>query len=616
MIPKITRTICLLLFFTFILGIFSIEVKDPDVWWHLKTGEYIYKTGTLPATDPFAYTSLSKDPIHPESNRIKFILTQYWLAQLFFYWIYKSLGLQGIIYLRASIFVLLSFLVYRSLRREGAGFYSSLALLAPLVIMLHAFTGERPQLFSFLFSFLLIFLLEGFRKTCRMRNESLPPAGERRSLKGSPMAYLLPIPFIMLAWGNMHGGFILGIAIILGYLLGESLKYYLKRFGKALSSGQMKLFVLAELASAAAPFINPNGFNVISFLMEFESGLYKKMIIESMSPIFFWQSGYRDAYLIIYFLLLSLTVLIFLMNIKKLDLTDSFITTGLAIMSLSSSRYIPFFAPVAVLMIARYGSAAFQKLPRSAFLKTMREKADLPLSILLSLSLIMIINNNHEALFRSGIKANTFPEGAVKFLKDNKIPGNMFNPYVWGGYLIWELYPDYKVFIDGRGLIGEVFFQEVKILQAYPEKFEGKPEWQDMLSAYNINFILTFSVDNFSGRLVPLVYALLNDPQWQLIYMDNISLIFVRDVPENKDIIQRFGLPKEWLWNEVAVEAAIKAGSVTNNANFYITAGDAFLAARNFRDAGQAFLRALDRDPGNKIARQRLESMGVHRNSP
>ena len=184
-----------------------------------------------------------------------------------------------------------------------------------------------------------------------------------------------------------------------------------------------------------------------------------------------------------------------------------------------------------------------------------------------------------------------------------------------GRILIWELYPDYKVFIDGRGLIGEVFFQEVKILQAYPKKFEGRPEWQDMLSAYNINFILTFSVDNFSGRLVPLVYALFNDPQWHLVYMDNLSLIFVRDVPENKEIIQRFGLPKAWLWNEVAVEATIKAGSVKNNANFYITAGDAFLAARNFRDAGQAFLRALDRDPGNKIARQRLEAMGAYRNS-
>ena len=261
-------------------------------------------------------------------------------------------------------------------------------------------------------------------------------------------------------------------------------------------------------------------------------------------------------------------------------------------------------------MIARYGVPTFKRLPRLEALVVIREKVDLPLSIILTILFIVVINNSD--LFKSGIRSNNYPEGAAKFLKSNKIPGNMFNPYVWGGYLIWELYPDYKVFVDGRGLIGEVFFQEVKILQANPKKFEGRPEWQDMLNAYNINFILTFSVDNFSGRLVPLVYALLNDPEWRLIYMDNISLIFLRDAPENKELIERFGLPKEWLWNEVAVEATIKAGSIKNNVNFYLTAGDAFLAARNFRDARQAFLKALDRDPANGIAQRRLAALGAY----
>ncbi|MFA6055803.1 MAG: hypothetical protein WC769_10545 [Thermodesulfovibrionales bacterium] len=607
MILKITRTICLILFFTFILGIFSVQIKDPDFWWHLKTGEYIYNSGALPATDPFAYTSLSKDPIHPESNRIKFILQQYWLAQLIFFWIYKFFSFQGIIYLRASIFTLIFFLIYKGVRREGLGLYSSLFLLVPLVIVLHTFTGERPQLFSFLFSFCLIFLLEGFRKTCYKQNEQPLPAQGGLSSKTALIAYLLPIPLIMLVWANLHGGFILGVAIMLGYIFGESSKYFLKRFGKTLSAGQQKLFVITGVAAVAATFINPNGFNVIFFLTEFETGLYKKMIIESMSPIFFLQAGFHDAYLIVYFLLLSATVLILLINIKKIDLTDALITTGLAIISLSSSRYIPFFSPVAVLMIARYGLPTFKRLHRLGALRVIREKADLPLSVILIIMLIVVINNSD--LFKMGIRANNYPEGAAKFLKNNRIPGNMFNPYVWGGYLIWELYPDYKVFIDGRGLIGEVFFQEVKILQAYPKRFEGRPEWQDMLSAYNINFIMTFSVDNFSGRLVPLVYALLNDPEWHLIYMDNISLIFLRDAPENKELIQRFGLPKEWLWNEVAVEATLKAGSIKNNVNFYLTAGDAFLAARNFRDAMQAFQKALERDPENDIAQKRIGAL-------
>ena len=70
MAQKITKIILLIICFIFVLGLFSIEIKDPDFWWHLKTGEYIVQTGSIPATDPFAYTSTPKDPISPESVRI------------------------------------------------------------------------------------------------------------------------------------------------------------------------------------------------------------------------------------------------------------------------------------------------------------------------------------------------------------------------------------------------------------------------------------------------------------------------------------------------------------------------------------------------------------------
>ena len=62
--------------------------------------------------------------------------------------------------------------------------------------------------------------------------------------------------------------------------------------------------------------------------------------------------------------------------------------------------------------------------------------------------------------------------------------------------------------------------------------------------------------------------------------MDNISLIFIRDSEENREMISRFSFPKEWLWNEVAVEAALKAQDAPNRGNYYETIGDAFFAKR------------------------------------
>jgi hypothetical protein len=224
---------------------------------------------------------------------------------------------------------------------------------------------------------------------------------------------------------------------------------------------------------------------------------------------------------------------------------------------------------------------------------------------ILSIALIIIINN--APVFRHGVKANKFPGGASQFLKENRISGNMFNPYVWGGYLMWSLYPDHKVFVDGRGLIPEIFFQSVRILNASTKPIEGLPEWKAFLDTYRIDFIVTFSVDNFSGSLIPLIPALLNDPAWHLVYMDNISLVFLRESPQNRKIINRFSLPKEWAWNEVAVEASLKAQDSANSVYYYITMGDALFKTNNFYDAQDAYFKALQISPENTLARKRLD---------
>src|SRR4030042_3372711 len=84
-ILKISRIILITLLLLFIFNVFAVDIWDPDFWWHLKTGEYIYQTRALPEKDPFAFTSLPKDPLHPESKRIRFILNQYWLSWVTFY---------------------------------------------------------------------------------------------------------------------------------------------------------------------------------------------------------------------------------------------------------------------------------------------------------------------------------------------------------------------------------------------------------------------------------------------------------------------------------------------------------------------------------------------------
>jgi hypothetical protein len=365
----------------------------------------------------------------------------------------------------------------------------------------------------------------------------------------------------------------------------------------------LQLFSAFIVISILGTLINPNTYKVIPFLAELEGGLYKSFIVETMSPLVLFRSGFYEIQFIIFFALILVTLLLFLVKIKNLDLTDVVVVAGLAVLSLSISRFIPFFSPVAVLMIARYGKEFTQNLPK--LFETIRRNIEIPLNSFLIIVLILMLINGD--LFKKGIRGNKYPEGAAKFLKENRIPGNMFNPYVWGGYLLWSLYPDYKIFVDGRGLIPEVFFQEVRVLEASSAPVKDLPEWKAILNAYNVNFIVTFSVGNFTGRLVPLIPALLNDPGWHLVFMDNISLVFVRDSSENQEIIRRYSFPKEWLWNEVAVEAALKAHDAPNRGNYYETMGDAFFAKRSYEEAREAYSKALDLKPGNTRLRNQVD---------
>ncbi|MFZ5906207.1 MAG: tetratricopeptide repeat protein [Nitrospirota bacterium] len=601
---KILKSAFFVFFFVFVFALFSVEIRDSDFWWHLKTGEYISKAGALPSTDPFSYTSLARDPVNPESKRITFILRQYWLAQTIFYWIYSLSGFQGIILMRASLLTLLILLLYRSVRREGVGLYFSVALLVPVVLVFSAnFTGERPQLFSFLFSFLVIFLLEGFR--LRSQHTEDRPQENPGNLH---LWYLVPLPLLTLLWANLHGGFFIGNLIILGYLISESVKYKTKRFGKRLPISSLKALGTIGSLALIFSFINPNGFNVVSILVELEQSRYKGTIIEAMSP---FAIGMQYADVALFFVFLMLGVILLMINFRKLDLTDMMLFSGLAFMGLNAVRFIPFFMPYAILLIARYGMKKFESL--SFGQKTVAIRNTLGAMLAFSLVvLIIFMSVRYDIVVKNGVRADKYPEGASRFIRENGIEGNMFNPYYWGGYLIWALYPQHKVFIDGRGLIEDVYFQYLNVFQAKQQLFEGMPEWKAVLKAYRVDYIITFSVDRFTGNLVPLIPALYHDPEWHLVYMDKISLVFLKESSGNRRLIEQFGLPKDWLWGEVVTEALVKAKDSPRRANFYITIGDAFMAKKSYLDARAAYERVLQEDPANPTVQERLQFLDAY----
>ena len=122
----------------------------------------------------------------------------------------------------------------------------------------------------------------------------------------------------------------------------------------------------------------------------------------------------------------------------------------------------------------------------------------------------------------------TAPKSAINFLRANPIRGNMFNDDAIGDHVIYNLYPQYKVFVDGR-----LDMYGTRILKEYEKVISQQPGWRDVLVKYDINFVFFYTESLLSRTLA-------SDEGWSRIYTDNVATIFLRNTPENANVIARF----------------------------------------------------------------------------
>jgi hypothetical protein len=136
------------------------------------------------------------------------------------------------------------------------------------------------------------------------------------------------------------------------------------------------------------------------------------------------------------------------------------------------------------------------------------------------------------------VNERLFPVKAADFILANKLQGNMYNDYGWGGYLIWRLGPERKVFSDGRNLNSEALLHNYLIDTVQIKYDTNELVWKSLLHKYDINYIVTFSRTQ-SGQVTPLTNALLSDSEWVPVFSHRASrsVIFTRNIPDNYAVI-------------------------------------------------------------------------------
>ncbi len=474
------ETICRLFIWTLVYLIPAYQamlpIEDPDIWWHLRTGQWIVAHGHVPVEDPFSIFGAGKRWI-----------AYSWLFEILVYGLHRYFGLAGLVAFTVTMSLLVAVTIHLLLRRARLPFIAEVLLLAVIFASLKPLLSPRPWLFTILFTaveLIVIFTL-------------------RRSWKLSP-ALLLPILFVL--WANLHIQFVYGLAI-LAFLTLESMvnKFASSGFPRSDNQALSVTHSLLLLGSClVATLVNPYHYRVYLAIFEYvtQSGAFEN--ISELHPMFF--RSLAD------WLVLSLTLTgAFVLgwqrrwNVFYLAL---FVTA--ACFAFRARRDVWFMALVVAVIVSEFASA---EKYREYFAFTKERVAAVILSLCLSLYGLSHIRDVSENSLAKVVELH-FPAQAVKFIRSNQLSGPLYNSLDWGGYLIWSL-PELPVAMDGRtNLHGD------ERIASSLATWNGSTAWKKDPELLRARLIIAQA-----GK--PLTHLIRGDPRYRLVYEDNTAAVFV-----------------------------------------------------------------------------------------
>ncbi|HEX2987020.1 MAG TPA: hypothetical protein VHS06_02490 [Chloroflexota bacterium] len=474
------RRLLALLIFLALFGYNFARPTDIDFWWHLKTGELIATTGAIPAADPFSYTVPGQPWVAHE-----------WLWELAIYQIYTWGGYALAAILSAVAVTLTYLILYRLLRRLGSNEFVAAALVLWAAMLAFPGVGVRPrELTQLLLAFFLSRLF-------------LYREGHVRSLWS--------LPPLMVLWVNVHGQFILGLGLLGLFAIEEVAN---RLFAGGRSPRHMLVVCLATLAAC----VNPSGLAMLRYPIDYylrgENPSFA-MVTEFQSPDF-----HQPLYLAFAVSLLLLAVLP--RSLNRRTVLEALLVAVFTLQALVSVRQIAAYTMVVAPLIALRLTDRFKivrELPPSSVPRPL-----LALNWLIMLAVVAMgtayasqpTMSERLQLGREPL-IGSLPIAGARFIEDKGLPDPVFHEQTWGGYLIYQWYPQRRVFMDGR-----VDMYGAAVSREYMSVVSVRPDWNAILDKYGVRTILI-------QKDSPLSTLLLTDGEWERVFEGNVEAVFVRE---------------------------------------------------------------------------------------
>jgi hypothetical protein len=452
-------------------------------------------------------------------------------------------GLNGVVLLTSSIIAAVFAWTFRLMVKRGTNVLVALilVLLAASASMIHFLA--RPHVASWLFAVAWFWILESSEK-----DEEAPDLNNsvvsRTRNAGKRLFWMLPL--MMLVWVNLHGGFLIGFALLAIYWVSAAWERLRLRstFGEArfekilrrIRAGRrLRALTFTGILCAAATLMNPYGVRLHVHIYRYLSNRFlMDHIDEFQSPNFHYVAQKCFAGLLL------LTLVALAAKRRRVGASQGLVVLFAVYSGLYASRNIPVSSLLLILVIGPRLSEVLtsfaespradlrsRSLPYKKFLQRM-ETIELSMRghlwpiVAIVLAGVVVAHGgkvDDTTLMDAHFDAKRFPATAVDSIEKQNLEGPISSPDYWGGYLIYRLYPRTKVVIDDR----HDFYGE-KFLKSYLRMVRVEPGWEDFLQSHEARIVLVPKDSALSNILSETA-------SWKAIYSDNVAVMYVPATP-------------------------------------------------------------------------------------
>lgn len=408
---------------------------DPDFGWHIQAGNFILHHG-IPYLDPFSYSM----PSYP-------FVDHEWLTNVLWMLLFTNFGFIPLLVL--SLTLTLVSLLLQTIHVGKKWVVLPLFLAAGTFA---DFVGVRTQVLTWFFLSLLLFIL---------------------NLRNKKWYFFLPLLFLI--WANMHGGFGIGLGVLLIILIGRSLE----------EKKEMRTNLLIGFLCLIATLINPFGLRLWGeFLMQL-SDTNLRWSINEWHPAFYFTNLAFWSYF-------AISVVLVIRYWRKYTKTVLFLYFFMLIEGLSSMRNIPIWILVSFVPTVK----AITFLVKDAATYAHGEKRfQIAYNVFFVITICAFLPQLGTYFYDvyTAQLTERFPVQAVGYLRSHLPKQQIFSSYDWGGYLLWQL-PEKKVFIDGRmpswrwhaNIQGESNYA----FEEYEKVLKGEIPFASFVEKYHIDTLL------------------------------------------------------------------------------------------------------------------------------